>query len=83
MATMASPESNDSFRELFSELERLVEVWMNLGNSYMNFEPVTDLITQKLIGLGTLGDNDLCGVSLKDIGCLVDIRNTIVEFNIC
>ena len=83
MATMANPESNNSFRELIPELERLVGVWKNLGNSYMNFELITDLITQKLVGLGTFGDNDLHGVSLKDVGRLVDIRNTIVEFNIC
>lgn len=83
MATMANPESNDSFRELFPELERLVGVWKNLGNSYMNFELITDLITQKLVGLGTFGDNDLHGASLKDVGRLVDIRNTIVEFSIC
>lgn len=46
---MANPESDHSFRGVFSELERLVEVWKNLGHSYMNFEPITDLITQKLV----------------------------------
>ncbi|CAD6579855.1 MAG: hypothetical protein ASARMPREDX12_009388 [Alectoria sarmentosa] len=71
MATMANPESNNSFRELIPELERLVGVWKNLGNSYMNFELITDLITQKLVGLGTFGDNDLHGVSLKDVGRLI------------
>lgn len=80
---MANPESHDSFRQVFPELERLVEVWKNLRHSDMNFEPITDLITQKLVGLGTLGDNDLLDTSLKDIGRLVDIRNMIIELDIC
>lgn len=49
----------------------------------MNFESITDLITQKLVGLDALGDNDIHGTSLKDLGRLIGIRNTIFELNIC
>lgn len=77
---MANPESENRVHEVISELERLVKVWKNLGHSYMNFESIADLITQKLVGLGALGDNDS---SLKNLGRLVGIRNTMVELNVC
>ena len=80
---MANLESDHSCRAVFIELERLVEVWKNLGNSYMNSEPITELITQKLAGLASINDNDLHGTSLKDLGRILDVRNTIVELEIC
>ncbi len=79
---MANNVSTDSFYQVFYELERLVEVWKNLGNSHMNFESITDLIMQKLVGLGAFGENDLCDTSLY-LDRLVDLRNKILELNIC
>lgn len=60
-----------------------MQVWKNVGHSYMNFESINDLITQKLVGLGAFGEADIRGTALKDLGCLIDIRNTILELNIC
>lgn len=80
---MANPESEGSFHEVLTELERLVEIGKNLRNSYMNFESITDLITQKLVGLQALGDDDISGSSLKDLDRLLGIRNTILDLNIC
>ncbi|KAL9132746.1 MAG: hypothetical protein Q9175_006080 [Cornicularia normoerica] len=80
---MANPESENRVHEVISELERLVKVWKNLGHSYMNFESIADLITQKLVGLGALGDNDIHDSSLKNLGRSVGIRNTMVELNVC
>ena len=82
---MAENESANSFYEVVSELERLVEVWKNLGSSHMNFESITDLITQKLVGLGAFDENDFREDidSLQDLGRLVDLRNKILDLNIC
>ena len=59
---MADPEPDHNLRESVSELECLVDVRKNLDNSNMNFEPVNDTITQKPVGLGALGENDLRGI---------------------
>ncbi len=82
---MADNVYADSFYEAVSELERLVDVWKNLGNSHMNFESITDLITQKLVGLGAFSDLDLCcgGFSIQYLARLIDLRNKILELNIC
>ena len=80
---MANLEPDDSFRDVLSELECLVDVWKTLGSSYMNSESIADLVTQKLVGLGPLGAKNLRGISLNDLGRLVDMRNTIVELDIC
>ncbi|KAF6239490.1 hypothetical protein HO173_002034 [Letharia columbiana] len=80
---MANTDSKNSFNEEIRDLERLVAVWENHGHSCTNFESITDLITQKLVGLDALGDNDIHGTSLKDLGRLVGIRNTIFQLNIC
>ena len=80
---MASPESKGSFHEVLSELERLVEIGKNLRSSYMNFDSIADLITQKLVGLRALGDDDTRDTSLKDLKRLLVIRNRILDLNIC
>lgn len=80
---MDNPESEDILQEVLLELERLVEVWKNVGRSNMNFEAITDLITQKLVGLGALREDDLHGTSLEDLGRVVDLRNTLVQLKIC
>lgn len=80
---MASPESKNSFNEVIRDLERLVAVWKIHGHSCMNFESITDLITQKLVGLDALGDNGIHGTSLKDLGRFIGIPNTIFQLNIC
>ena len=82
-ANMANNESANSFYEVIVDLERLVEVWKNLGNSHMSFESITDLITQKLVGLGAFGENDLRDTCLQDLGRLVHLRNKILELDIC
>lgn len=79
---MANPDSEGSFHEVLTELERLVEIGKNLRNSYMNFESITDLITQKLVGLRALDDDDIRGTSLKNLNRLLGLRNTILELNI-
>ena len=83
IATMADAGSDNSFHAVVPELERLVQVWKNLNHSYTNFESITHLVTQKLVGLGASGEDDIRGTSLKDLGCLIDIHNTILELNIC
>ena len=60
-----------------------MEIWENLRDSYRNFESMTDLITQKLVGLRALDDNDIRGTSMKDLGRLVGVRNAIMELDIC
>lgn len=65
LATMANFESEGSVHEKLTELERLVEIWKILGISHMNFESITDLITQQLVGLRALGDNEIRGTSMK------------------
>ena len=68
IATMADAGSDNSFHEVVPELERLVQVWKNLDHSYTNLESITHLITQKLVGLGAFGEDDIRGTSLKDHG---------------
>lgn len=79
---MANLESEGSFHETLTELERFVNIWKKFDNSRMNFESINDLITQKLVGLRVLGDSDIRGNSLKDLNRLVDMRNTIMALNI-
>lgn len=80
---MANLELVSNFQKEILDLERLVEVWKNLRCSHLNFETISDLITQKLVGLGALCDNDMHGTSLKGLGRLIGIRNTMVELDSC
>ena len=80
---MVNLESEGSFHEVLTEMERLVEIGKNLRTSYMNSESIADLITQKLVGLRAFGDDDIRGTSLKDLKRLLGIRNTILELNMC
>ena len=86
MTAMASSESNNSddrVCQAISKLERLVEVWKNLRTSDENVELITYLIKQKLVGLGAFTLYDIQGTSTKDLGRSLDLRNTIIEFDIC